>query len=30
MAEIGTPDEIIRKPRSERLKSFLSRFHETR
>jgi ABC-type polar amino acid transport system ATPase subunit len=30
MAEIGTPDEIIRKPRSERLKSFLSRFHKAR
>jgi polar amino acid transport system ATP-binding protein len=30
VAEIGTPDEIIRKPRSERLKSFLSRFHEAR
>jgi polar amino acid transport system ATP-binding protein len=30
MAEIGTPDEIIRKPRSERLKSFLSRFHAAR
>jgi polar amino acid transport system ATP-binding protein len=27
IAEIGTPDEIIRKPRSERLKAFLSRFH---
>ena len=30
MAEIGTPDEIVRRPRSERLKSFLSRFHEAR
>jgi ABC-type polar amino acid transport system ATPase subunit len=30
MAEFGTPDEIIRRPRSERLKSFLSRFHEAR
>jgi polar amino acid transport system ATP-binding protein len=29
MAEIGTPEETIRQPRSERLKSFLSRFHET-
>jgi polar amino acid transport system ATP-binding protein len=28
MAEVGTPDEIIRQPRSERLKSFLSRFHQ--
>jgi polar amino acid transport system ATP-binding protein len=30
MAEFGTPLEIIRQPRSERLKSFLSRFHEAR
>jgi polar amino acid transport system ATP-binding protein len=30
MAEIGTPDEIIRQPRSDRLKSFLSRFHQAR
>jgi polar amino acid transport system ATP-binding protein len=30
MAEIGTADEIIRHPRSERLKSFLSRFHQAR
>jgi polar amino acid transport system ATP-binding protein len=30
MAEIGTPDEIIRQPRSDRLRSFLSRFHEAR
>jgi polar amino acid transport system ATP-binding protein len=30
MAEFGAPDEIIRRPRSERLKSFLSRFHEAR
>ncbi|MBR0784354.1 amino acid ABC transporter ATP-binding protein [Bradyrhizobium iriomotense] len=29
MTEIGTPEETIRQPRSERLKSFLSRFHET-
>jgi polar amino acid transport system ATP-binding protein len=29
MAEIGTPDETIRQPRSERLKAFLARFHET-
>jgi len=29
MAEIGTPEETIRQPRSERLKAFLSRFHET-
>ncbi|MDN3274504.1 amino acid ABC transporter ATP-binding protein [Frankia sp. RB7] len=29
MAEIGTPDETIRQPRSERLKAFLNRFHET-
>ena len=29
MAEIGTPGETIRQPRSERLKAFLSRFHET-
>ncbi|HEV2159105.1 amino acid ABC transporter ATP-binding protein [Bradyrhizobium sp.] len=29
MAEIGTPAETIRQPRSERLKAFLSRFHET-
>ncbi len=28
MAEIGSADEIIRKPQSERLKSFLSRFHQ--
>ncbi|MCP3387267.1 amino acid ABC transporter ATP-binding protein [Bradyrhizobium sp. CCGB12] len=28
MAEIGTPEETIRQPRSERLKAFLSRFHE--
>ena len=27
MADLGSPDDIIRKPRSERLKSFLSRFH---
>jgi polar amino acid transport system ATP-binding protein len=30
MAEIGTPDEIIREPRSDRLKAFLSRFHQGR
>jgi polar amino acid transport system ATP-binding protein len=30
VAEFGTPDEIIRKPRSDRLKAFLSRFHQTR
>jgi polar amino acid transport system ATP-binding protein len=30
VTEIGTPDEIIRQPRSDRLKSFLSRFHQTR
>jgi polar amino acid transport system ATP-binding protein len=30
MAEVGTADEIIRKPKSERLKAFLSRFHEAR
>jgi octopine/nopaline transport system ATP-binding protein len=30
MAEIGTPDEIIRQPRSDRLKAFLSRFHQTK
>ncbi|MGT2435570.1 amino acid ABC transporter ATP-binding protein [Bradyrhizobium betae] len=29
MAEIGTPEETIRQPRSERLKAFLARFHET-
>ena len=29
MAEIGTPEETISQPRSERLKTFLSRFHET-
>jgi len=28
MADLGSPEEIIRKPRSERLKAFLSRFHE--
>jgi polar amino acid transport system ATP-binding protein len=28
MEEIGSPEEIIRKPRSERLKSFLGRFHQ--
>jgi polar amino acid transport system ATP-binding protein len=28
MADLGTPDHIIRKPQSERLKSFLSRFHQ--
>jgi polar amino acid transport system ATP-binding protein len=28
MAEMGTADEIIRHPRSDRLKSFLSRFHQ--
>ncbi len=28
MAEIGTAEEIIRKPQSERLKAFLSRFHQ--
>ena len=27
MAEVGTADEIIRQPKSERLKAFLSRFH---
>ncbi|WP_283807945.1 hypothetical protein [Bradyrhizobium macuxiense] len=27
MAEIGSADQIIRKPKSERLKAFLSRFH---
>ena len=27
MAEVGTADEIIRAPKSERLKGFLSRFH---
>jgi polar amino acid transport system ATP-binding protein len=30
MAEVGTADEIIRQPKSERLKAFLSRFHEAR
>jgi len=30
MAEVGTAEEIIRKPTSERLKAFLSRFHEAR
>jgi polar amino acid transport system ATP-binding protein len=30
LAEIGTPDEIIRQPRSDRLKSFLGRFHQAR
>jgi len=29
MAGIGTPEEMIRQPRSERRKSLLSRFHET-
>jgi polar amino acid transport system ATP-binding protein len=29
MADLGSPEEIIRKPGSERLKSFLSRFHQT-
>jgi ABC-type histidine transport system ATPase subunit len=29
MAQMGTADEIIRHPRSDRLKSFLSRFHQT-
>ncbi|BAL74674.1 amino acid ABC transporter ATP-binding protein [Bradyrhizobium cosmicum] len=29
MAEIGAPEETIRQPRSERLKAFLARFHET-
>ena len=28
MADIGPPDDIIRKPQSDRLKAFLSRFHE--
>jgi polar amino acid transport system ATP-binding protein len=28
MADLGSPEEIIRKPSSERLKGFLSRFHE--
>jgi polar amino acid transport system ATP-binding protein len=28
MADLGTPDHVIRKPQSERLKSFLSRFHQ--
>jgi polar amino acid transport system ATP-binding protein len=28
MADLGPPDDIIRKPQSERLKSFLSRFHQ--
>jgi polar amino acid transport system ATP-binding protein len=28
MADLGSPAEIIRKPTSERLKAFLSRFHE--
>jgi polar amino acid transport system ATP-binding protein len=30
MAEVGTADEIIRQPKSERLKAFLSRFHGAR
>jgi polar amino acid transport system ATP-binding protein len=30
MADTGTPDEIIRQPRSDRLKAFLSRFHQGR
>jgi ABC-type polar amino acid transport system ATPase subunit len=30
MAEIGSPDEIILHPRSDRLRSFLSRFHQGR
>ncbi|WP_426434418.1 amino acid ABC transporter ATP-binding protein [Bradyrhizobium genosp. P] len=30
MAEVGTAEEIIRQPKSERLKAFLSRFHEAR
>ena len=29
MADLGSPDDIIRRPNSERLKSFLSRFHES-
>jgi polar amino acid transport system ATP-binding protein len=28
MADLGSPEEIIRKPNSERLKAFLSRFLE--
>jgi polar amino acid transport system ATP-binding protein len=28
MADLGSPDDIIRNPQSERLKSFLSRFHQ--
>jgi len=28
MADLGPPDDIIRRPHSERLKSFLSRFHQ--
>ncbi|MBN8944921.1 MAG: amino acid ABC transporter ATP-binding protein [Rhizobiales bacterium] len=28
MAEIGSPDEVIRKPRNPRLASFLERFHQ--
>ena len=30
MAESGVPEETIRQPRSERLKAFLSQFHEAR
>jgi polar amino acid transport system ATP-binding protein len=30
MAETGTADDIIRHPRSDRLKAFLSRFHQAR
>ncbi|MBR0751664.1 amino acid ABC transporter ATP-binding protein [Bradyrhizobium jicamae] len=30
MAEVGSAEEIIRRPRSERLKAFLSRFHEAK
>ena len=30
MAEIGTPEDIIRQPKSERLKAFLNRFHQDR
>jgi polar amino acid transport system ATP-binding protein len=28
MADLGSPEEIIRKPISDRLKALLSRFHE--
>jgi polar amino acid transport system ATP-binding protein len=29
MADLGSPEDIIRKPTSERLKSFLNRFHQS-